>query len=162
VSPRDAPPAPVQRSSSRHIDAFRIERGLHTRKDFAAWLQENRLSETDFVNFLAARESALEELHASRHVLLGQLIGEIKLRGLYGPLAARAARKGEALAEAKRRPAVRRLPSATLAFEWFFEERLKQRVPESIYPVCRDLLLPDQKALHELLAQEFLFATLDS
>jgi hypothetical protein len=95
VSPRDPPPAPVQWSSSRRVDALRIERGLHTRKDYTAWLQENRLSEADLIKLLAARENTGEWLRASRDALLSELIGDQAARPL-GPWR-HAAAQGRAL-----------------------------------------------------------------
>lgn len=160
-APRDGSFSSWGRPSSRRLDAFRSERGLQSRQAFLDWLKDSALREAELAEFLAERDDAAEWLHRSRDDLLGYLIREIKLRGLYRSLAERGERKAHALSSKAHASAWRR-PPARLVLEWFFEERLGRAAPDGVDELCRNLLLTDTEALQELLAREYLFATLES
>lgn len=160
LSPRSGARFPTKRGSTRRLDRFRVERGLQDKSRLASWLEANSLTDRELDISLEERESISELIAASYGRVLGALLTEIKLRGLYGSLAERARAKTEALANSVGQTDRIRPPARQL-LEWFYETRLGEPIPDDIEGACRRLALPDHRALQELLAREYLFATLD-
>jgi hypothetical protein len=145
------------RRGGRRLDSFRMEQGLADREKFARWLQANALGERELDTVLQERERIAGLIAASLDRVLDALLTEIKLRGLYGSLAERARAKEDALSG--QRTGEVSTPT-TLLLEWFYETRLGKPPSDDIDETCRRLALPSHFALRDLLAREFLFATL--
>jgi hypothetical protein len=159
---REARGSVGSRAASRLVDRFRRERELMDRNRFNEWLEANAISEPELKSALSLREDVASRIDRSMDRLIPAIVTEIKLRGLYGPLAERAKKKAEALAGPEGRAAAKEaLPTSRLLLEWFFEQRLSAPVPDDLDSLCRDLALPGRTALQELLAREFLFDSLN-
>jgi len=120
------------------LSEIRADLGLFARVDLDRWMAENNLDETALER-LVADEAVLNSLRdRSRGALEPYILDELRLSGDYERLARRGREKADALAVSHAERA--RAPSAarTIALRlWYFEQRLRQSVPEDIEAFAR-------------------------
>ena len=129
----------LERSDLRaSLSEIRADLGLFARADLDRWMAENNLDETALER-LVADEAVLNSLRdRSRGALEPYILDELRLSGDYERLARRGREKADALAVSHAEGA--RAPSAarTIALRlWYFEQRLRQSVPEDIEAFAR-------------------------
>ncbi|MGF1624692.1 MAG: TfuA-like protein, partial [Alphaproteobacteria bacterium] len=144
----------VDRAAIRAAFArFRTERGLFSRAALDDWIAGNGLDETAFERLIAA-EANIETL--ARDIDLQPfMLDELRVRGRFGPLRARARAKQDAVAGSAGVPA---MPLRLLA-EWFFESRLQGEVPDDLDGFAREIGLDGREELARILTHELVYTS---
>ncbi len=153
-------PEAIQEERNR----FRLERGLLSRHALDQWLSDSGFDAPAFDRLIAdeVRVAALEkELGAA----LGEhIVAELRRRGEYAELAARARDKQAALAAAGEADAdledSGRTPAELLA--WYYGQQLGQELPERPEALLREWGLAEMEDLYRAILREFLYSRLES
>ncbi|MDP5217179.1 TfuA-like protein [Ruegeria sp. 2205SS24-7] len=138
------------------MDRHRAQAGLAQRRDILHWLEANDLDESGYEDFLgsAALTDEIRALRADR--LEPHMLSAMRWAGNYTDLKARAQAKKAAL---------RGVENGAFAGHdrlrlliWYFEERLRQPVPEDLDEHAQTLGLADREEFCTLVAREFLYS----
>ncbi|WP_157015245.1 TfuA-like protein [Mesorhizobium xinjiangense] len=143
---------------ARRLDRFRLERGLTDRAAYQAWLGDNELDEAGLGRLLAARDAVASLAGRDGAALEAALIGEIKLDGIYAPLAEQARQKEARLNQAGAELAAHDI-APRRAVEWYFEQKLGRPAPDDLEDARRMLALPDIESLYEMAMEEYLLSS---
>lgn len=150
------PSAVEVRSTS---ESLRRERGLLDVEAFRGWLRDNRLDMRSLESFVSDEagvrwlERALEpagELHILDH---------LRLSGEYGQLLESVRARAACLRDRGHDPSAPRLPLGVeprQLWQWYFENRLRRPVPESLVSYAETLGFKDKAALEAAVLRMFL------
>ena len=152
---------PDPESTQDERNRFRLERGLLSRHALDQWLIESDFDAPAF-DRLMADEVRIAALESEIDQSLGeQILADLRLRGDYAELAARARAKQRRLSEIGKEEVSLADVEVELPelLAWYFEQRLGKDLPERPDALLEDWGLSDMDALCRLLLREFLFST---
>lgn len=140
------------------LSELRAERGLYTRAELDAWMDENGF-DAPALERLVEAEARLEAVTTAAGTALdAALIDELRLGGAYPRLARRAAAKRRALAgDPVQRPKI----DPMWLRAWYFERRLGQSIPEDLAEFARKLGFGTLAEFDIALRREILFVESD-
>ena len=143
---------------------FRLERGLLSRHALDQWLEESDCDASGFDRLLAD-EVRIAALEADLEPALGeQILAELRRRGEYAELAARARDKQKRLAaagqESPKLSDAEMTPTALLA--WHYGQQLGEELPERPETLLAAWGLSEMDALYKVILREYLYSRLES
>ncbi|MEY4546504.1 MAG: hypothetical protein RL685_2699 [Pseudomonadota bacterium] len=150
---------------SREITRLRLEQGLLTEAQFSDWKASQALEDPHELTRVFADQSAVStaELRCEPEIA-ASIPDELKLRGEYAAVHARALRKREALA--RRYLSSAQLSDAGIAeaelWRWYFETVLRKAVPEHMDAHSHQHGFRDVAALRRGVLREYLFRRIDA
>lgn len=153
-------PEAIQEERNR----FRLERGLLSRHALDQWLLESEIDAPAF-DLLFADEVRIAALERELgDALSAQILADLRRRGEYGELAARArdkARRLEAAGqEAASTAAAGTTPAELLA--WYFGQQLGVELPERPDALLAEWGLSEIDELHAVILREYLYSSLEA
>jgi hypothetical protein len=132
------------------IAAFRTSRNLQQDTEFARFLADNELSADDFERLAARDQMVRWACGQAEWDAFGRLLDELRLKGEYAPLVARARAKLE----------YDGLPDAgeQAALEWYFAQRRGMAVPDDLAGFASSCGFPDEQAFRTAVRREYQYA----
>jgi hypothetical protein len=152
----EATPEAVRAALSRMRETL----GLFNRAQLESWLARNHLGIADLERLIQDQARAGAVAGLSGPSLDRHLIDELRLTGSYEPLVARAQRKGEVLASHGIDGVDAGVPGPTtveLRF-WYFQQYLKQPVPDDFAAYARELGFADIEEFDGAVRREWIYS----
>jgi hypothetical protein len=139
------------------VAAFRLSSGLDQGTEFGQFLTANELTADDVERLIAADELARWACEQAAWDALGDILNELRMRGEYARLAARARGKLDL-----HQPRSGRAPAPAggargeqAAIRWYFAERCGTTVPEDLAGHAQASGFPDEQAFRRAVRREY-------
>jgi hypothetical protein len=134
------------------IVSFRIENGLESGADFRKFLTDNDLTPDEFKRLITVEEKVRWACERSAEHALEDLPGDLRMRGQYARLAAKA---GDKRRSDENNETDGIVDSAAVAVRWYFEQRLEIGVPENLEEYARSAGFADESRFRSAVLREW-------
>ena len=137
---------------------FRIERGLHFRRDLDRWLTDRGLDRQAWAKLIEDEALVSKLTEASRVQLERYVIDQLRTEGDYTRLAARAqVKRTTLLAAGNDLPGDANTMESLRALVWYFEQHLGRGVPDDIDAYATNIGFDSAAAFHRAVGREHRF-----
>ena len=133
------------------VAAFRINRDLGQDAEFTRFMADNDLPADDFERLVVTDEIVRWACGQAEWEAFGHLLDDLRLKGEYAPLVARARAKLD-----DGRPGA--APDGRAAIEWYFAQRRGTAVPDDLAGYARSCGFADEQAFQTAVRREYQYA----
>ena len=139
------------------VAEFRISSGLSRGADLARFLTANDLSADGFERLAVADEMLRWAFEQAEWDGIGNLLNELRIRGNYAPVLARAKGKLDLqkLSTGQETTAADVAASGQAALRWYFAEKRGATVPEDLAAYAQSCGFPSEQAFREAVRLEY-------